>query len=160
MDTASFINRRRFLLGTAGACAAIGVGASLLRRPPSAEWQLASRTSQALGSAVTISAWHQDAHAAEAALDAAFAELELVESVMSLYRPDSQVSRLNRDAGLNDPHPYLTTVLTFAAQMAEQSAGAFDVTVQPLWQLYRTAQSHGQLPDADAIVQARSCVDW
>ncbi len=160
MDTASFINRRRFLLGSASAAAALGAGASMAGSSPAARWHLASRKSQALGSAVTISAWHQEASAAESALDAAFAELDLVESVMSLYRPDSQVSRLNLEARLDNPHPHLLTVLTFAAQIAEQTGGAFDATVQPLWQLYRSAQSSGRLPDAAAVGRARGCVDW
>src|SRR5688572_24125106 len=71
-------SRRRFLLGTAGACAALGTGAwqFLPSRPPSGKWELVRRTSYALGSAVAMSVWHRDPASGEAALDAAFAELE------------------------------------------------------------------------------------
>lgn len=154
--------RRRFLLGTAGACAALGTGAwqFLPPRPASGKWELTRRTSFALGTAVAMSVWHRDAASGEAALDAAFAELEQVENVMSLYRPDSQISRLNRDAVLQQPHPYLVTVLEFAAHIANQTGGAFDVTVQPLWDLYQGAKQQARLPEESLVRQARSRVDW
>jgi thiamine biosynthesis lipoprotein len=156
--------RRRFLMGTAGACAAVGAGIGawqfLPSKPSSGNWILSSRTSFALGSAVAMSVWHRDSDSGEAALDAAFAELEQVENVMSLYRPDSQVSRLNRDSTLQQPHPYLVTVLEFASRIAAQTNGAFDVTVQPLWDLYQAAKQQGRLPDETQVREACSRVDW
>lgn len=50
-----------------------------------------------------MTAWHRDREAAEAALEAAFREVELVEEVMSLYRSESQLCRLNRDTVLERP---------------------------------------------------------
>jgi thiamine biosynthesis lipoprotein len=154
--------RRRFLLGTAGACAAVGTGVwqFLPSRPSSGKWELVRRTSFALGSAVAMSVWHRDSASGEAALDAAFAELEQVENVMSLYRPDSQISRLNRDSVLRQPHPYLVTVLEFASRIAAQTSGAFDVTVQPLWNLYQGAKQQGRLPEQPQVVEACGRVDW
>ncbi len=151
-------SRRRFLMGTAGACAALGAGAWSLESARRGE--LYRRTSHALGSAVTLTVWHRDRSVAEAALEAAFQELELVERVMSLYSPDSQLCRLNRDALLQPPHPHLVTVLEFAAGISKQTAGAFDVTVQPLWELYREAQKQGTLPEESAVRLARERVDW
>lgn len=151
-------NRRRFLMGTAGACAALGTGGWLWSQ--SQRWQLFRKASHALGAAVTISVGHRDADAAEAALDAAFAELELVESVMSLYRPESQLCRLNQDKGLDHPHPHLVTVLQCASKVALQTSGAFDVTVQPLWELYQNAKKQNRLPSEAEVIQARALVDW
>src|SRR6185295_16602993 len=122
-------SRRRFLMSTGGACAALGAGGWRLLSSGGGEWKgiLVERTSNALGAAVKMSVWHRDKGSGEAALDAAFAELERVESVMSLYRAESQISRLNRDAALEYPHPYLVQVLNHAAKMAERSGGAFDI---------------------------------
>lgn len=155
-------NRRRFLLGTASACAALGTGAwhFLHTNKGAGAWQLVQRTSRALGSAVTISVWHRDRASAEAALDAAFAELELIESVMSIYRPESQLSRLNREGTLDAPHPHLLAVLEHSARVAEQTDGAFDVTVQPLWDLYCSAKEQRRLPDEAEVLEARAKVDW
>lgn len=93
----------------------------------------------ALGAPVTIAARHRDRGRARAAVDAAFRALDEVERTMSLYRPDSQLVRLNRDGALDDPHPDLVALLGAARMVAAQTAGAFDVTVGPLWRLGRRA---------------------
>ena len=75
---------------------------------------LASRKSTALGTAVSIDVLHTDRGQAEQAISAAFDELRIVEQVMSLYLPESQLCRLNREGVLRDPHPYLVEVLQCA----------------------------------------------
>lgn len=118
------------------------------------------RKSWALGSTVTMTALHQDTAIASAALEAAFSELETVEQVMSIYRPESQLCRLNRDGRCDDPHPYLIEVLEAAAAMSQRTQGAFDVTVEPLWQSYWQAHSRGAQPTAAEIASACRRVDW
>lgn len=118
------------------------------------------KTARALGAAVTITALHTDQQKGNAAVDAAFAELELVEDLMSIYRPESQLSRLNRDKVLHDPHPYLVEVLSAAHAMSRRSGGAFDVTVQPLWEVFQAAKSRGSLPNSAEVEAARQKVDW
>jgi len=145
-------------MSTAGACAALGTAGWLW--PREQPWQMFRRTSHALGSSVTLSVWHRDEAAAEAALDAAFAELERVESLMSLYRPESQLSQLNQQSVLDHPHPHLITVLEYAASMAKETNGAFDVTVQPLWEIYHQAKKQNRLPSEAEVHEARSLVDW
>jgi thiamine biosynthesis lipoprotein len=109
---------------------------------------------------VSIEAWHSDQRAARDAVDAAFGELALVEELMSIYRPDSQLCRLNHNKALAGPHPYFLEVLRAAAAMSRRSEGAFDITVQPLWSVYAEAQKAGALPTAAAIENARASVDW
>lgn len=115
----------------------------------SGSW-LHTRISSALGAVVHVTVLHADERVAGEALDAAFAELERIENVMSLYRPESQISRLNREGVLENPDASLVEVLRFAAEVAEKSGGAFDVTVQPLWRL------KGTKPDASTL----ALVDW
>jgi thiamine biosynthesis lipoprotein len=107
-----------------------------------------------------MTVWHEDHAVAETALDAAFTELDRIENVMSLYRPQSELNRLNRDHVLAAPHPHLVSLLNYAAELSAQSAGAFDVTVQPLWNVYRSAHHRGQLPDENDVREARALVDW
>jgi thiamine biosynthesis lipoprotein len=109
---------------------------------------------------VTLTVLHESPEAAHRAIDAAFAGLDLVEDVMSLYRPDSQLCRLNREGVLDDPHPHLVTVLRRAGEISERTGGAFDVTVQPLWELHAARAREGGLPDAAAIERACRRVDW
>lgn len=119
-----------------------------------------TRKSWALGAKVAITALHRDRSVARVALDAAFAQLRRVERLMSIYRPDSQLQRLNRDHVLEDPDPWLVEVLRVALDMSQRSGGAFDVTVQPLWQVYQAAKAAGRLPDPAEIEAARAKVNW
>jgi thiamine biosynthesis lipoprotein len=159
------LGRRRFLYLIAGGASA-GLASSLLRdgdesEPKSGrELHRVRRSSWALGSTVTMTALHDDEAAGKTAIDAAFHELELVEALMSIYRPESQLSRLNRDRVLLDPHPYFIEVLQAARTMSRRTDGAFDLTIQPLWDLYASAQQTGELPSAAAIREARALVDW
>jgi thiamine biosynthesis lipoprotein len=134
------MNRRRFLALAAGAG---GLAVLPSRRP----LQRVERRSHALGTKVSLVALHEDRAAGEAALDAAFEALDRLEDVLSLYRPGSELRRLNRDGLLDLPHPDLTAVLASALDWSRRSGGAFDPTVQPLW----------ESGDAEA---ARCRVDW
>jgi len=122
--------------------------------------QTATRRGWALGSDVSITALHADGRTAHAAIDDAFAELETIESVMSIYRPESQLSKLNRHRVLSSPHPYLVDVLNVARETSLASDGAFDITVQPLWALFATANQAQRSASDDEIAAARRCVDW
>jgi thiamine biosynthesis lipoprotein len=144
------------MLGGAGGLAALGLAPALRSRG----LQKAERKSWALGADVSLTALHEDRRTAELAIDDAFAELERIEEAMSLYRPHSQLCRLNRDGVLDNPDPYLVAVLRAAGEMSSLSGGAFDATVQPLWELYASAKKAGRLPEADAVREAAGRVDW
>ena len=159
------IRRRQFLSVLAGGATALG-GASLwwtqARHPGNrnSDQTDVRRATWALGTHVSITALHVDTQQAEQAIDAAFAELELVEQLMSIYRSHSQLSQLNRDGVLEHAHPHLLQVLSAAQTMSDRTGGAFDVTIQPLWQLYAASQAAGRLPTEDEIAMAQRVVDW
>jgi len=119
-----------------------------------------SRTSKALGTEISIDVLHEDRDQAERGIAAALDELSTVEQVMSLYVPGSQICRLNREGVLHDPHPYFVQVLRYAAGISEASGGAFDITVQPLWEVYHAAKQAGRAPDPASVDAARAKVDW
>jgi len=147
-------------MGTGGLALA-GVGGLFCNRTAVArELREVRRESFALGTAIKLVVLHDDESAAKKALDAAFAEIDAIETVMSIYRPASQISRLNAAGILTDPHPHLVTVLQYAQQMAVDSDGAFDVTVQPLWQLFSDAKTQKSLPAVSEVAAARAKVDY
>src|SRR5262245_16008048 len=84
-----------------------------------------------LGTFVEIAASHASTADAHRAVDAAFDEVALVQRHMSFHDPDSDVSRLNREAldGVVAVHPATFAVLRLARLIAEGSHGCFDVTV-------------------------------
>jgi thiamine biosynthesis lipoprotein len=120
----------------------------------------ARRSSYALGSQIEMTVLHESEEAARKALDAAFGELETVEEAMSVYRPNSDISKLNRDGECKAPHPYFVACMKSAVDMSRRSDGAFDCSVQPLWDLYTAAKKKNALPGDADIDAARKKVDW
>ena len=158
------VNRRKFLMMSLGSAAALALGQAACKRWGTTALPMiqsaVTRPSRALGSDVSMTVLGASTAQAEAALDAAFAELETVEQVMSLYRQDSRLCRLNRDRVLDRPHPYLVEVLLAAGEMSRQSDGAFDITVLPLWELFSSSSRRGELPTDERVSTARPSVDW
>src|SRR5215510_10531406 len=84
-----------------------------------------------LGTFVEMGATHTSTLEAHRAIDAAFDEVALVHRRMSFHDPESDVSRLNRQAldRAVDVHPSTFEVLRWARTISEVSDGCFDVTV-------------------------------
>lgn len=135
------------------------VGDPFIPCPP-CELHAATRASSAFGARVSVTAMHEDLQVAGGAADAALGELRRVDELMSLYRPDSPLSRLNREGRLAQPDPGLAAVLRYAAEVSRRTGGAFDVTVQPLWDIYAQSKRAGSLPGRSEIETALGRVDW
>ncbi|TWB34533.1 FAD:protein FMN transferase [Nitrospirillum pindoramense] len=90
----------------------------------------------ALGADAHLVINHPNPAEADALIQASLAEVARLEAIFSLYRPDSALSRLNRDGVLVDPPAELVILLAEALSIARRTDGAFDPTVQPLWTLY------------------------
>lgn len=163
-------NRRRFLLmtlGAAGGAAAFARLSSLRgsrqtdqRAGTDSGDRLVTHTRHALGTAVSITAVHRDEQAGSHAIHEAFAALDRLEDRLSIYRPHSELARLNRNGLLDQPHADLVRVLQSAAALSEQTSGAFDVSVQPLWSLFAEADRRGRRPSPQAIAEAKQLVDY
>ena len=63
-------------------------------------------------------------------------EVRRLEQQFSLYRADSAISTLNRTGILVAPDADMVALLKASLRFAGITDGAFDPTVQPLWQLY------------------------
>lgn len=118
-----------------------------------------------LGSPSRLLLYHPD-HTAAAKVAARCAEeIERLEQAFALYRTDSELARLNRDGRLAAPSHDLLTVLAECQRLAALSGGVFDVTVQPLWNLYAKhffgpASPPPAGPGRNAIDAALKLVDW
>ncbi|MDP3844181.1 MAG: FAD:protein FMN transferase [Oxalobacteraceae bacterium] len=114
----------------------------------------------AFGTTVSIKVLHHDALSAQAAIQDALREVRKIDALMSLYQERSQVFQLNRHGSVDAPDRYLLYVLSFAQQLSKLTAGAFDITVQPLWRAFSAARSRGGLPAPGQIAAAKSLVGW
>jgi len=157
----NFPNRRRFLRFAVGACA-VSTLDSGIRRSAWAADSLArvTRRSKMLGTNVAITALASRTEAAHAAIELAFDEMRLVERLMSIYRDDSQLSRLNKRGTIAEPHPHLVAILREATRTAAATNGAFDVTVAPLWDLFSQSGHLNQLPSSEEVARVQKLVDW
>jgi thiamine biosynthesis lipoprotein len=91
----------------------------------------------------------------------AFRRIATLDQMMSDYRPDSELRRLERLAGdWTAVSPELFSVLTRAAGIARASGGAFDPTVGPLVALWRDARRTGRMPAPAALAAARTLTGW
>jgi thiamine biosynthesis lipoprotein len=151
------IARRRFITITAAA-GGLALPASRPARaaPASRVW-----IGSAMGADATLRIHHPDPAVADRLIAASLAEVDRLERILSLYRPDSALSRLNRDGALDEPPFDLVRVLAESRRYGALTGGAFDVTVQPLWDLYAAhfgqpdASPNGPPPDAVAAAVAR-----
>lgn len=149
------------MLGALGADGRFGINTASAQRPAIAgELQWRERPLLGLGTTLSLRVAHRDPAQAERALDAAVATIRHVEAQMSLFDPDSALSRLNRDGVLHQPHPDLFKILRLAQHVSARSHGSFDVTVQPLWQVFEAAQRTQGLPASATVLQARARVGW
>jgi FAD:protein FMN transferase len=83
-----------------------------------------------------LTLWHTDAAFAHATILRVRDEIERFERIFSLYRPDSEISRLNAAGKLIKPSRELRTLVEESRRFSAASGGAFDISVQPLWRLY------------------------
>src|SRR5712691_8824309 len=89
-----------------------------------------------LGALAELTLWHTDAALARRAILKTRSEIARYERIFSLYQADSEISRLNAAGVLNQPAPELRALIEESQRFAVLSAGAFDISVQPLWRLY------------------------
>lgn len=135
------MTRRRFLAitgATAGLALLPGSGGAA---PHAVSWR-----GRALGAPAELVLHHEDRAAAEGLIRRVVAEIARLESIFSLYRPDSALSELNRSGALALPPPELVALLERSREFWHRTDGAFDPTMQALWRLYA---DHFSRPGAD-----------
>lgn len=115
-----------------------------------------------MGTFARIIAVAADSRTAKKCIEAGFEQIESVDDSMSDYKADSELSRVNRQAHeravkVSEP---LFEVLQKSAAFSRQSGGAFDITVGPLVDLYRSAEKKGAAPSKNEIAEAKSKVGF
>lgn len=152
------LDRRRFIAISAAALG-LSVGAGL--RSASADTGTIHRWSgTALGARASIILHHPDAGRAQELLDECVREIARLEAMFSIYRADSALSHLNREGRLDGAPLELIHLLSESRRFSRLSAGAFDVSVQPLFALHARYRGAGEQPSAAEIDAARALVDY
>ncbi len=140
------LTRRRFLCISAAAA-----GTALACGPVTAAPTLHSWRGIALGAQAQMLLNHPDQAHATATFRKMEAEIRRLEKIFSLYDAESELSRLNRDGVLTSPSNDMLQLLSQVRTIHAATEGAFDPTIQPLWDLYARSASIGRSPTASEI---------
>jgi thiamine biosynthesis lipoprotein len=113
---------------------------------------------EAMGSTFSIAVYGEDRPKMEAAVDAAFEEARRLDHMLSNYKPESELSEVNRAAAGRAVAvtPELFDLLSACVGYSRESEGAFDITVGPLMKVWGFYKGTGRLPHR---AEVRSAVD-
>ncbi|MEB2310530.1 MAG: FAD:protein FMN transferase [Sorangiineae bacterium] len=104
------------------------------------------------------------AEGTEAALAAAFAEMQRLARLMSDWTADSDVARVNHGAGsfvTVDPETF--SVIEKSLWVGKLSGGVFDITFQAMsgvWKFGDAQEAHPRLPDRREILEKQRLIDY
>ena len=153
--------RRRFLKIVGIASIGVISGTSLVKLTKEDTLKKVTWSGIALGAPAEITIYHPNQKEAEDILSNSYRKLVQLESLFSLYNDDSQLSMLNKNGYVKNPDPDMIALLNLSKKYAEITDGAFDVTVQPLWNLYNEAFTKtNKPPKEDEIEKTLNLVDW
>jgi thiamine biosynthesis lipoprotein len=115
-----------------------------------------------MGTFARVVAIADDQQTAAAAVEDALAEIYRVDELMSDYREDSQISKVNREAFA---HPVEVSPLTFevlqrSVEFSRLSDSAFDITIGPLVDLWRRSADANSAPTEAELAAARSKIGY
>jgi thiamine biosynthesis lipoprotein len=150
-------SRRQFLKIAAAASIVPALAGGVRALAPQGklyDWQL-----EVMGASSELALWHDDPEVAGRAIDEVRYEVGRLDGIFSLYRDDSEISRLNRDGFLDNPSWELRDLLGAGRRFSELSGGAFDISVQPLWELYAAHFWSGTDKSADIDAAARDVAE-
>jgi thiamine biosynthesis lipoprotein len=129
------------------------VAAGVLALTGCARQVTVQKTEPVMGTDVTITVVAPSEKEGEAAIDSAMDEIKRLDSMMSLYKDDSQITRVNLAAGEHSVtvSPEMIEVVEEARRVSELSGGAFDVTIGPLVILWQMRLKEGTVPSEKEI---------
>jgi len=122
------------------------------------------RAHDTMGTQIQLTASTADTAGAERAFAEVFADFDRLDALLSVWKPESEVVRLNAAAGL---HPVPVSretreVLRIAREVSEWTDGAFDVTFGALTGLWKfdAQDKDGSVPDARAVAARLPLVNY
>ena len=124
--------------------------------------QLFTRVHPAMGTNFTLYIYVRDAAAADREAERVFAIVDQLESLLSNYQPQSELSRINHEAA---DHPVTTDPETFrflkeSLAWSARSDGAFDITVGKLMRAWGFFRSTGHVPSETELARVRVQTGW
>jgi len=120
------------------------------------------KTETIMGTDVTITVVARSESEGAASIDAGVAEDRRFDGMMSLYKDDSELTRVNLAAGKHPVKvsPEMIAVTEAAARVSGFTNGAFDVTIGPLVVLWQMRLKEGKMPTDREIARIKPLVNY
>lgn len=131
---------------------------TMLTLPAVADWH--REEAAIMGTAIKVELWSEDAERGKALAREVLDEMRRIDRLMSSWRDDSELSRVNARAA-KEPvsvSPELLDILTQALEYSEITNGAFDITYASAGQHYDYRA--GKKPDAGQLRSTLPAIDY
>ncbi|WP_406658198.1 FAD:protein FMN transferase [Methanolobus sp. ZRKC2] len=125
--------------------------------------QIYSTTRSLMDTTVTISVLSSNETKAQESIEKAFERIEYVDGLMSSYDNSSELSILNEQGYLNEANLDIIYVINRSKSYSESSQGAFDISILPLLDLWRSKFSPGgtyEAPTPEEINETLELVNY
>lgn len=122
--------------------------------------RLTRRATLTMGSILDVRIFSNDTALAHRAIQSVFEEFRRIDELLSVYRTDSWISKINAHAGRAEVRipDEVGAILRTAQDYCQRTDGRFNVLVEPLMRLYGFRESAASVSDnkiADAIDAAK-----
>ena len=126
--------------------------------PAHAEWY--KRTEAIMGTRIYVELWDTDPTHGQAGIDAVMADMQRIDDLMSHYKPESQLSKINQHAAEAPVQvdKELFDLIKLSTHYSEITEGAFDITYASVGYLYNYP-NHVH-PTEEQIKAALPAVNW
>lgn len=141
-------------------------GSSAAPRAPAFEPKKVVLEDKAMGTHVVITTYTTpklDEATIRPKLEKALAEIRRLERLMTTWRDDSEISRVNQAAGKQAVvvGPETFEVIQKSLWVAEKSEGVFDISFEAMRDLWRFDENKvEEVPTKEAIDEKRKLIDW
>lgn len=119
-----------------------------------------TRETYVMGTYATVTVYAADRETAAEAAAEALGELHRIETVMSNWLEDSEISRLNRESR-GSPYKVsgeLFSLIDSSLHYSDLTSGSFDITARPLVRLWGFQGGTAKLPTRNEIEDARNLI--
>jgi FAD:protein FMN transferase len=133
---------------------------ALLSLPGLARAEWISRSESIMGTRCSVELWSEDRAKGEAAISSVFDDMHRIDRLMSTWKENTEISRVNREAAKRPVKisQELFGLLQESVRYSELTGGAFDITYASVGYLYDFKK--GVHPDSKAISAALPGVNW
>jgi thiamine biosynthesis lipoprotein len=117
---------------------------------------------ESMGTVFTVVVYGRDQAFLSEVVNEVFEEIGRLDEQMSNYRPESELSVIDREAAQREVivEPRLFNLIQYALRASQESGGAFDITVGPLMKRWGFFRGQGRVPSPAEISQALKAVGY